>query len=515
MRQLTIGIHTFERIIDEQRIYIDKTKHIHRLITTGATYFLSRPRRFGKSLLVSTLQAIFEGKRNLFEGLWIAEQTDYSFETFPVFQLDMSNPKVYHKNDIEDYVIYMTNMTAEKYNLTLTQNSYEMRVSELIRKLSAINPVVILIDEYDKPLLDHLTSPQRDEVKEALKGLYTAIKASDAYLRFVLLTGVTKFSKISVFSGLNNLIDISMDNYYADMLGITQAELEGYFPDYIQALAQANGERYEATLEKIKFWYNGYRFSARESYVYNPFSTLLLLAQQDFKFHWFETGTPTFLLELIKNRPSSWRQISEDKWASAEEFSTYEVEHLNPLPLLFQTGYLTIQEIDDRFAIRMYRLDYPNFEVRQAFLGELLKHFSQTQQQTSHIYWITHYFQQGDIDAVLEELKIFFAHIEYDLHLKYEKYYQTIFFAIFQLLGFNIKTEVKTNQGRIDAVVELPDTIYLFEFKLFDTAAMALQQIKTGKYFQKYKIAGKTIFMVGVAFDTTDKNISDWLVEKR
>ncbi len=513
MQNLPIGIHTFERIRNENLLYIDKTKDIYQLITTGSVYFLSRPRRFGKSLLISTLKAIFEGKRHLFEDLWINQNTDYAFESYHVVHIDMSQVDSDNAEQLKNYLLVQVKQLAKQHSLNLEHGTYSSCFGELIQKLGQDKPVVILIDEYDKPILDHLTKPARDTVKDALKGFYNMIKANDPYLRFVLLTGVTKFSKISVFSGLNNLIDISMNKFYAEMLGVTQEELETYFADRIEQLAKSFNIRPETLLEQIKYWYNGYRFSEKPVYVYNPFSTLSFFFEESFKFYWFETGTPTFLLELIKNNPQSWPQIPEEKWASERAFSTYEIEHLEALPLLFQSGYLTIQDIDDSFAERLYLLDYSNFEVKQAFLSELLGHFSEISQENTYIFRIIQFFEQGEIDEVLEELKIFFANIPYDLHIKNEKYYQTIFFAIFQLLGFNIDAEIKTNRGRIDCVVDMPDTIYLFEFKLFGTKEEALKQIKTQKYFQKFMRKGKPIHKIGVEFDKTERNIGDWVVE--
>lgn len=513
MQTLPIGIHTFARIRQENWLYVDKTQYIYDLITGGSVYFLSRPRRFGKSLLISTLQAIFEGKRELFEGLWLTQQTDYAFEPYHVLQIDMSKIRAENSDQLTQALLFQIDSWAERFGINLKNTNYSGRFGELIQKLSQDKKVVILIDEYDKPILDHLTKPTRDEIKETLKGFYTTIKASDPYLRFVLLTGVTKFSKISVFSGLNNLQDITMHPRYAEMLGITQMELETYFTDRLAALAEEVGLSYKETLDKVRYWYNGYRFSAQAVYVYNPFSVLLLLEQLEFKFHWFETGTPTFLLELMKNNPQSWRQIPDTKWVSERSFSSYEVERLQSLPLLFQSGYLTIRDISDEYEERLYLLDYPNFEVKKAFLSEVLAHFSDISEEESYILRLTQLFKQGDIEGVLEELKVFFANVPYDLHLKNEKYYQSIFFAIFQLLGFNIEVEIKTNRGRIDVVVELPEAVYLFEFKLFGSKEEALAQIKAQQYFQKYQRKNKSITLIGVEFDKAERNIGDWLIE--
>lgn len=513
MKALPSGIHTFERIINENKLYVDKTEYIYNLITTGSAYFLSRPRRFGKSLLISTLQALFEGNRDLFANLWLGQQTDYAFESYPVLQIDMSKVQVQNREQLETYLLFQIDQWAEQFQIDLTYPRYDGRLGELLKRLGQDKPVVILIDEYDKPLLDNLTKASRDEIKETLKGFYTAIKAADPYLRFVLLTGVTKFSRISVFSGLNNLVDLTMSQRYATILGFTQAELETYFAPYITQLSPKLGLNQADLLAKIQYWYNGYRFSSKEGYVYNPFSTLLLFEQEEFKFHWFETGTPTFLLDLIKNRPSSWRHIPEQKLVSEKAFSTYEVERLEALPLLFQTGYLTIKGIDHKLQIPLYLLDYPNFEVKQAFLAEVLIHFTDIGEESTYIYRLVTLFEAGDIEGVLAQLTIFFANIDYSLEIKNEKYYQTIFFVVFELLGFNIKTEVQTNRGRIDAVVEMPEAIYLFEFKLFESAESALKQIKGQAYYQKYLKQPKPVVLVGVAFNQAERNIGEWLIE--
>ncbi len=514
MKFLPVGPYTFENLIKDDFVYVDKTEYIYQLIRPPiGIYFLSRPRRFGKSLLLSTLRAIFEGQRDLFADLWLGQHADYDFKTYHVIYLDMSQMNVETPALFKESVRIEVEQLAQSLGIQLEQPGHGSAFGELIRKLGQEKPVVILIDEYDKPLLNHLTSPMRDEMKAALKAFYIAIKASDRYLRFILLTGVTKFSKVSIFSDLNNLEDISMHGRYADLLGFTQEELETYFAEHLAALAVELDLSRDTLLERIKVWYDGYRFTEKDTHVYNPFSTLLLLKHQRFAYHWFEMGTPTFLLELIKRDPQSWRQIPQEKWASAEDFSIYEVERPHPLPLLFQAGYLTIKAVKDEYMQRLYLLDYPNFEVENAFLSEILQHFSEVFQQSSYLYRLMEFFKAGEIEEVLEELKVFFASVPYDLHVKYERYYQTIFFAIFKLLGFNIDTEVKTNRGRVVAVVAMPDMIYLFEFKLFDTKEAALQQIKERAYFEPFMRQERPVMMIGVEFDQEERNIGAWITE--
>jgi len=402
---------------------------------------------------------------------------------------------------------------AQAYQIDISspEDSYTSHFAHLVRELAKINRVVILIDEYDKPILDNLSSPARDEIKEALKGFYTVIKASDEYLRFVLLTGVTKFAKVSVFSGLNNLQDLTMDERYADMLGITQTELETYFADRLPLLAEKENLSLSALLDKIRFWYNGYRFSTRAITVYNPYSTLHLFEEQQFKFHWFETGTPTFLINLIKEK--QWSELPKEKIVLAEDFASYEIEKLQLLPLLFQTGYLTITDVSGTTET-LYQLDYPNLEVKMGFIRQLLADFTDVAAPSSYLFKIVKLFKRNDLNELLETLKIFFANIPYSIQIAQEKYYQTIFFAIFELLGFEITTEVKTNRGRIDAVVQVEGRIYIFEFKLFGTKDEALAQIKKQKYYEKFLVTTTEIYLIGVEFSQIERNIGQWIIER-
>ncbi|MDI6793813.1 MAG: AAA family ATPase [bacterium] len=370
MKQLPIGIQTFEHLITGDFLYVDKTRHIYELIKpASARYFLSRPRRFGKSLLVTTLKAIFEGKRGLFDGLAIADMP-YDWEAYPVIHLDLSGKKVDTADDLTTYLCNQINLIATQYDIQLEWESYEERFAELIRKLAASNRVVILIDEYDKPILDNIgRTEQVKEIKDTLSAFYGIIKASDEYLHFVLLTGVSKFSKVSIFSKLNNLNDLTMTADYADMLGYTQAELEDYFQEHLSLACRQSDLTMQALLEKIEHWYNGYRFSTRDIKVYNPISTMLMLQNREFKSYWFETGTPTFLIDLIKSRRFDLRELKEF-YAGKEAFSTFEVENLEIEPLLVQTGYLTIKDYSPES--RIYTLSYPNYEVESAFTRRLL-----------------------------------------------------------------------------------------------------------------------------------------------
>ncbi len=508
---LPVGIQTFRKIREENYLYVDKTKQIYDLITTGTTYFLSRPRRFGKSLLISTLEAIFKGEKKLFQGLDI-ERMDYDWKPYPVVRIDFSTLNKDNEKELKKDLLLTLESIAKEYNITLAKHIHPTSYFKLLlQELSKINRVVILIDEYDAPIIKHIGNNVElaAQNREFLKEFYTVIKGQDQYLKFVFLTGVSKFSKVGVFSGLNNLEDITMDEHYSGLLGWTQKELESNFQTQIKSLAQREEETEQKIIKKIKYWYNGYRFSAKKLYVYNPFSTLLLFKQKSFKFHWFETGTPTFLIELMKKQNTFSLKEMVDNQVSEEAFSCYEIENLEVLPLLFQTGYLTIKNYDKQ--MRLYELGYPNFEVNNAFTERLIKTFSclEPGMAEGYIVKLIRSLQSNDLENFFEILRVFFANIPYTIQLKQEKYYQTIFYLIFSLFGLRVQAEITTNCGRIDAVIELKKSVYIFEFKLFGTHQEALAQIKEKRYYEKYLDSGKKIILVGVAFDPEERNIGE------
>ncbi len=508
---LPIGIQTFRKIREENYLYVDKTKQIYDLITTGTTYFLSRPRRFGKSLLISTLEAIFKGEKKLFQGLDI-ERMDYDWQIYPVIRISFGGNLYENRQVIEKYLIESLEGIAQNDTVKLQKKEFPSMLRELIKALAKKNRVVVLIDEYDKPLIDNLTNQSiYKENREMLKAFYSIFKEMDEYLKFVFLTGVSKFSKVGVFSGLNNLEDITMDEHYSGLLGWTQKELESNFQTQIKSLAQREEETEQKIIKKIKYWYNGYRFSAKKLYVYNPFSTLLLFKQKSFKFHWFETGTPTFLIELMKKQNTFSLKEMVDNQVSEEAFSSYEIENLEVLPLLFQTGYLTIKEVNKTPDEMLYKLDYPNFEVKRALVMNLLGSYAHVDKTLSRSYLekLICSLDQNNLGNFFETLRIFFANIPYTIQLKQEKYYQTIFYLIFSLLGLRVQAEVTTNRGRIDAVIELKKSVYIFEFKLFGTPQEALAQIKEKQYYEKYLDLEKKITLVGVAFDSEERNIGE------
>ena len=345
-----------------------------------------------------------------------------------------------------------------------------------------------------------------------LKGFYTVIKSLDAYVRFVLLTGVSKFSRAGVFSGLNNLQDLTMHDRYAAMLGFTEDELQQDFQGYLKAFSHQRGMAKGELLEKIKTWYDGFCFSRRCEHVYNPFSLLLLFDAQEFRNYWFESGTPTFLVKLIKERSYDVTELDQLQ-ADELSFSTYEIENLDVLPLLFQTGYLTIKDYDPE--TQFYTLSYPNYEVEHAFMRHLLSAFSETTPGVSgsSLQKLVRALQQKDLVQFFEILDAFLAGIDYRLHIKQERYYQSIVYLIFKLIGLQIQAEVRTSRGRIDAVVELEDTIYIFEFKIDSSEEEALTQIKEKGYADPYRTLGKAITLIGVNFDTSERGIAGWQTE--
>jgi hypothetical protein len=508
MQELPIGIQTFSDIIQHDYLYVDKTEKIFDLVKNPkGVYFLSRPRRFGKSLLISTLDEIFEGEKELFKDLWIYK-TDYAWEKHPVVRIDFSKKKAENKDDLKGFILYQLKNIADNYGISLERDQYDEAFDELLTKLSGINKVAVLIDEYDKPIIDNIDNIDLAvELREILKGFYTIIKACDEHIRFVLLTGVSKFSKAGVFSGLNNLKDISMDTKYSSLLGITGQEMETCFKEHIDRFAEIEGVSNAELIEKITYWYNGFCFSGTCEKVFNPFSMLLLFDNARFSNYWFESATPSFLVKLIKEKSFDIKKM-QDLEVREENLSTYEIEDLALVPLLFQTGYLTIKGYDDEFMT--YRLGYPNFEVENSFQYALLRSYSYTE-TNGYLVSLIRALRNDDFETFFDTLSVFFADIPYDLHIEKEKYYQTVFYLIFSLIGLKVEAEVKTNKGRIDAVI-IDKDIYIFEFKFNGNKNKALSQINDKRYFEKYQGTGKEIYLFGVEF--ADRNVGEWAVEK-
>ena len=370
--------------------------------------------------------------------------------------------------------------------------------------------VVILIDEYDKPLLGHLGEPSAVEIVQLLKQFYSVIKTTESHQRFAMLTGVSKFSKVSVFSDLNSLIDVTGDAQYSTMLGYTQSELEANFPDYIDRLAESIGSERDVVLARLRDWYNGYRFDEQAETVYNPVSVMSCLQQGKFRNYWFETGTPSFLIKLLQQKPISFGELTVAETA----FAAYDPLDLSPLPLLVQTGYLTIRGVEHFGEEAHYHLVYPNREIEQSFSQWLANGFSKIEMAdlSGALRALTKALNEGRLDDMLGHLKVFFAGVPYDITLKHEKYYQTIFFTVFKLIGSVVEAETRTNRGRIDAVVKTPTDIFVFEFKLHGSAQDALDQIRENGYMEPYRDDPRRLTAIGVAFNQDDRNLDQWII---
>lgn len=504
MKQLSIGRASFSELIEEKCIYVDKTENLYNLISTGKYYFLSRPRRFGKSLTVSTLKEIFKGNKELFKDTFIYN-TNYDWKKYPVIHFDFS--KFDSCNNIEEleYTLLKSIKThAALYDITLEEKSAQLRFDELIDKLAKKGKVVILIDEYDNPIISNITDTQKaKKIKDILKGFYKIIKSQDENVKFAFLTGVTKFSQVSVFSGLNNLTDLTMNGKYATLCGYTVEEIKNNFNDYIVKISSDSGKTEKEVLDDMKNWYNGFRFSKNELKVYNPWSALSFFNTGELENYWFETGTPSFLIELIKDKNFNIGDKNNLR-ASGTSFSTFDIENLEVKPLLFQTGYLTISDYDkkrDRFF-----LDFPNKEVKQSFVESLLKSASKSD-AGSILDTLADALEDHDLEEFFESMDILFSKIDYDLHLKDEKYWQSLFYMILTLLGYKIHAEFKTIKGRIDAVVEIQTHIYIFEFKTSDSEEIALNQIKEREYYKRFKDSNKEIVLIGSRFVVEDKKL--------
>ena len=515
MKNLTTSVYTFEDLIRGKFLYVDKTETLWKMLEPSkGIYFLSRPRRFGKSLTLSTLKAVFQKKKHLFKGLAL-ENKPHEWKEYPIIHLDLGSKEVQSPDELKVYLSNRVNKIADDYNVKLSTIAYDERFQELIETLGKPGKIVILIDEYDKPILDNVTNKSIKSIREALESFYSVIKATEPYQRFVLLTGVSKFSKVSVFSKLNNLTDLTMDVRFATMLGYTQEELEKNFAEHIENLVQSQGLDRKELLAKLKLWYDGYRFEEDADTVYNPVSIgKFFESGGKFKNYWFETGTPSFLLKLAKKQQFDFeKELSHP--VSELAFASYEIDKLETLPLLFQTGYLTIKRTEIKRDRTAYHLGFPNQEVEGAFEAYLLEEYSGVNKENVEVYAveIADMLDAGDIDGTMGKMKHFFKNIPCDIQIANEKYYQTIFFIIFRLIGMFIEAEARTSIGRIDAVAQTEKYVYIFEFKLNRSAGQALKQIHDKEYYQKYLGSGREIILVGAKFSTKSRNIGEWKTE--
>ena len=515
MQNLPIGMQSFEAVRKANYLYVDKTKHLERLVTTNKYYFLSRPRRFGKSLFLSTLKAYFLGKKELFKGLYI-ETVEKDWTEYPVIYLDLNSGIYTTEEELYRVLNYPMQRLEQKYSIDVKEPSLSVRLKNIV--LTAFEQtgkqVVILVDEYDKPLISTLDNEDlHDKYKTILKGVYSILKECDEYIRFGFLTGVTKFSKISLFSDLNNLMDISLDENYTDICGITEEEIKTNFKEHLQAFAEKENTTKEDILSQLKAMYDGYHFSKNTDVdIYNPFSLINSLTRREFENYWFQTGTPTFLIKLLQENDYDLKDLSEGK-ITAKDLTSKESMMNAPVALFYQSGYLTIKDYNKKSGA--YKLGYPNKEVEESFLDFILPKYMHTNENASFSYVEKMYenLENGEIEDFLKTMKTFFASVPYDLIKDTENHYQTVIFIICKLIGFIVEAEYKIVNGRIDMIVRTDNFLYLFEFKFDKSAEEALQQIDSKDYPLAFQQDERKLYKIGVNFSSQTKNIDKYIIQ--
>lgn len=524
-----IGIQEFEKIIENGYVYVDKTALIYDLVTQGTIYFLSRPRRFGKSLLVSTLKAYFQGKKELFKGLAI-DELEQEWKEYPVFHIDFNGMDFTKAGTLETKIEDAVASWENIYGKTPNRNTIGDRFAGVLKRAHEQygRRSVVLIDEYDKPVLDVLDTNLTAEIdgehrlledvnRNILKGFYSVFKAADADLQFVLLTGVTKFSQVSVFSGFNQPADISMDRRYEALCGITEEELYSYFDAPINELAV----RYKYNEEEMKLFlkhqYDGYHFSDNLTDIYNPFSLLNAFASQRVDDYWFRTGTPTYLVRLLNHTDENLDEIT-GRYYDPSEFIDYKADMEKPLPMIFQSGYLTIKDCD--LSMNTFLLDFPNNEVRKGFVTLVANDYLKTKNDAGS--WardLVKALKVADLDRFRKLLTGFLADIPYTMRRKEtererERYFHYTFYLLMRMVScYTVYTEKQQSEGRVDCIVEVPGYIYIFEFKLDGTAQEALQQIEEKGYALPYIADNRKAYRIGVSFSSETGTVSDWAVE--
>ena len=513
-RRYPIGIQNFEQLRNRNCVYVDKTELVYRLANTDSVYFLSRPRRFGKSLLVSTLEAYFQGKKDLFKGLAM-ERLEKDWNVYPVFHIDFSLTKYTTLFDLQEQLNLFLLRCEKVYGAEKEEKTPAARLQGMIRRAYEQTglPVVVLIDEYDAPLLDsNFNIPLQQELRNELRKFFSPLKGLGQYLRFLFITGISKFSQMSIFSELNNLKNISMRDDFSAICGITERELLDELRPDIERMALANGETYEAACAHLKRQYDGYHFSKHCEDIYNPFSLFNAFDAKEYKNFWFSTGTPTFLIDILQQSDFDIRQL-DGVSATAEQFDAPTNVITDPLPVLYQSGYLTIKEYDRDFQI--YTLAYPNKEVRKGFIESLMPAYVHLPARENTFYVVSFIkdLRVGNLDQCMERIKSFFASIPNDMNNKEEKHYQTIFYLLFRLMGQYVDAEVKSAVGRADVVIKMQEAIYVFEFKVDGTPEEALAQINSKQYAIPYQADHRKVIKVGVNFDSSTRTIGEWIIE--
>lgn len=509
-----IGDQSFESIRLGGYKYVDKTMFLEKLILKASKYyFLARPRRFGKSLFLDTIKCFFEGKRELFKGLQI-DSLDWDWQKYPVLKFDLNTERYANIDDLDAVLSQQFCKWEELYGVNTAAHSLSSRLANIIEAAHASTglPVVVLVDEYDKPLVSNLANTNMFEnYRSKLAAIYSNFKSSAEHIRFVFLTGVSRFSKLSIFSDLNNINDISFDNEFADICGISEEELHNNFKEGIEQMAEYHGESYADISLQLKKNYDGYRFARLGSEMYNPWSLLCAMSKKEISNYWNQTGMPTLIAESLK-RVNANLEESFNSYCSLKELQGYDLTDMNPKSLLYQTGYLTIKEYDAE--LKMFRLAIPNAEVEEGLFSILLPYYAKTQGgTTSTVNSMINSFKVGRPENALRELQTFFAGVSYKLRIDNENNFQNAFYLLTALLGLNTEAEVTTSQGRIDMVIRTEKYIYVIELKYDGTAIQALDQIKERGYIRRFQTDSRKVYMIGANFSSASRCIEDWVVE--
>ena len=514
LKTLPIGIQDFEKLRKDGYLYVDKTELIYKLIKGGNYFFLSRPRRFGKSLLMSTIHAVFDGKRELFDGLAIADKPDVDWVKHPVLHLDLNTEKYDSKEVLEKKLSLFISQMEAVYGADSNEYSLGTRFEGVIQRAydKTGQRVVILIDEYDKPMLQAIGNEElQNEYRGILKGFYGALKSKDGCIKFALLTGVTKFGKVSVFSDLNNLKDISMDMRYVEVCGLTETEIRTDLVKYVERLADSCGMTTEDVFAKMRQMYDGYHFRENSTGMYNPFSVLNALDSQDFGSYWFETGTPSYLVELLQRDDYNLENMA-NATADADTLNSIDSTSQDPIPVIYQSGYLTIKDYDPEFG--EYTLGFPNDEVKIGFTKYLLPWYV-SKDRSKSAFDLKNFVKDvrsGNTDQFIKRLKALFADTPYMLIKDLENHYQNVIWLVCKLAGLYVQAEYMTSEGRIDLVLQTPKFCYVMEFKLDGTAEEALAQIEDKHYTLPFEMNGQKVIRLGINFSKETKNIEKVVV---
>ena len=508
-----IGIQNFEKLRRDGYVYVDKTAQMWKMISEGSYYFLSRPRRFGKSLMVSTLEAFFSGQRELFKGLY-ADTVEWDWQPYPILHLDLNVEKYTTPEALDNILDNYLSQWESLYGRVDYEKSLGARFMGIMRRAyeQTGREVVVLVDEYDKPMLQAIGNETlQAEYRSTLKAFYGALKSGDRYIKFAFLTGVTKFGKVSVFSDLNNLIDLSLDHRYTDICGISEAELHACFDEGVGNLAKANGMTKEECYERLRRDFDGYHFDVDAPGMYNPFSVLNTLSSCRFRDYWFETGTPTLLVYQLQKTNYPLEMMTREELFE-DTLNSIEIMDENPLPLLFQSGYLTIKGYNQRFGT--YLLGFPNREVEEGFVKYLVPFYTPNKTEKSPVF-IANFVKavrSGNAEEFMQRVQRFFDGGDYQVAGKAELYFQNTLWALFKLLGLYVDVERHTTDGRMDILVQTKDYVYILELKIDQTAEAALQQIEEKKYAKPFEGDGRTIYKIGVSFSSETRRLMEWKV---